>query len=68
MIELDRINHKILDILEKNGRISNADLSEKVGLSASACLRRVQELERSGVITGYRAQLNRNALGALLSL
>lgn len=64
MIELDRINHKILDILEKNGRISNADLSEKVGLSASACLRRVQELERTGVITGYRAQLNRSALGS----
>ena len=64
MIELDRINHKILDILEKNGRISNADLSEKVGLSASACLRRVQELERTGIITGYRAQLNRSALGS----
>lgn len=64
MIELDRINNKILDMLEKNGRISNADLSEHVGLSASACLRRVQELERSGIITGYRAQLNRSALGS----
>jgi len=64
MIELDSTNHKILDLLEKNGRISNAELSERVGLSASACLRRVQELERTGIITGYRAQLNRSALGS----
>lgn len=64
MIELDRINHNILDNLEKNGRISNSDLSEKVGLSPSACLRRVQELERNGVILGYRAQLNRSVLGS----
>ena len=68
MIELDRINHNILNILEKDGRISNSDLSQKVGLSASACLRRVQELERSGIITGYRAQLNREALGSSITI
>ena len=63
MFELDRQNLKILDILENNGRISNAELAEKVGLSASACFRRVKELEKSGFIKGYRAVLNRSALG-----
>ena len=47
----------------KNGRISNAELAERVGLSPSACLRRVQELERSGVIRGYRAVLDPHAMG-----
>ena len=63
-MHIDNINRKILDQLESNGRMSNAELSERVGLSQSACLRRVQELERKGVILGYRARLNRNALGA----
>lgn len=55
---MDRINENILQELRRNGRISNLDLAERVGLSPSACLRRVQELERSGVITGYRAVLD----------
>lgn len=59
----DAINRRILRVLERDGRISNAELAEKVGLSASACLRRVQELERAGVITGYRAVLDIAALG-----
>lgn len=63
MHHLDRFNSKILDQLERNGRISNTELAEKVGLSTSACFRRVKELEKSGVIVGYRAQLNRSALG-----
>ncbi len=63
MFEFDRLNSKILSELEKNGRISNSELAEKVGLSASACFRRVKELEKSGVILGYRAQLNRDAMG-----
>lgn len=63
MIELDNLNHNIIRILARDGRISNSELAERVGLSASACLRRVQELERKGVITGYKAQLNRAALG-----
>lgn len=63
MIELDRLNERILRELEKDGRISNADLAEKVGLSPSACLRRVQELERLNIIKGYRAILNHTALG-----
>lgn len=49
--------------MEKDGRISNTELADRVGLSPSACLRRVQELERQGVITGYRAVVNPSALG-----
>lgn len=63
MTEIDRIDRRILRLLEHNGRITNTDLAQEVGLSASACLRRVQELERSGVILGYRAVVNRAALG-----
>ncbi len=63
MTEIDDLHQRILRELEADGRISNAELAKRVGLSASACLRRVQELERSGVIAGYRAVLNREALG-----
>ncbi len=58
MFKLDRYNSDILQILSSNGRISNIELAKKVGLSPSACLRRVQELENSGIIMGYRAILN----------
>ncbi len=60
---MDQKDAKILHELRKNARISNVELADRVGLSASACLRRVQELERSGVIAGYRAVLNPAALG-----
>ena len=60
---MDAIDRKILHTLEGNGRISNTDLAARVGLSASACLRRVQELERTGLIKGYRAVLDRSRLG-----
>lgn len=63
MIKLDNINNRILHELVQDGRMSNAELADRVGLSPSACLRRVQELEREGVISGYRAQLNHAALG-----
>lgn len=63
MMEIDQIDRKILQALSRDGRMTNVDLAERVGLSPSACLRRVQELERSGVITGYRAVLNPAALG-----
>lgn len=59
----DRLDKRILQELEINGRISNTELAQRVGLSASACLRRVQELERSGVIKGYKAVLNQTELG-----
>ena len=58
MSKTDHINDAILRALSADGRISNLQLAEKVGLSPSACLRRVQELERTGVITGYRARLD----------
>jgi len=59
----DPINLKILRALTLDGRLSNVDLADKVGLSPSACLRRVQELERKGVISGYRAVLSPQAMG-----
>ena len=60
---MDQVNRKILHELSRDGRISNLDLAERVGLSPSACLRRVQELERRGVIRGYRAVLDKGTLG-----
>ena len=63
MAELDQIDSKMLRHLERDGRISNIELARRVGLSDSACLRRVQELERNGTILGYRAVFNREILG-----
>ncbi|MCB9949243.1 MAG: Lrp/AsnC family transcriptional regulator [Rhodospirillaceae bacterium] len=63
MTKMDRINQRILRELTRDGRISNIELAERAGLSPSACLRRVQELERTGIIKGYRAVLDRAALG-----
>ena len=55
MKSIDRYNSKILQELRRDGRVSNIELAERIGLSPSPCLRRVQELEKSGVIDGYRA-------------
>lgn len=63
MAKNDEINQHILRELSRDGRISNLELAERVGLSPSACLRRVQELEREGIIAGYRAVLDRSKLG-----
>ncbi|WP_194094468.1 Lrp/AsnC family transcriptional regulator [Marivivens aquimaris] len=63
MTDLDSISRKILRELTRDGRISNLALAEKVGLSPSACLRRVQELEKRGVIKGYRARLDAKQTG-----
>lgn len=57
------MDDKILRVLSCDGRISNVELAERVGLSQSACLRRVQELERRGVIRGYRAVLDPGLMG-----
>ncbi len=59
----DKIDHAILDTLQSDGRISNNDLANLVGLSASACLRRVKSLEANGVIDGYVALVPQNAAG-----
>ena len=63
MTALDQISEDILRVLGREGRISNLELADRVGLSPSACLRRVQDLEKRGIITGYRATLDRTKLG-----
>ena len=60
---LDRIDKSILVSLQRNGRVSNVNLAEAVGLSEAACLRRVRALERAGYITGYAARVNASKLG-----
>ena len=62
-MELDRYDRRILEELQKDGRISNQELAERIGLSPSPCLRRVRALEESGLITGYRALLDARKLG-----
>jgi len=62
-LPLDRIDIAILEALQKDGRMPNAALAEKVGLSQSACSRRLDNLEKSGVIRGYHAQLSNTAVG-----
>jgi len=63
MAKQDRITEEILRILGQDARIANTALADRVGLSPSACLRRVQELERSGAIRGYRAMIDAEARG-----
>ncbi|WP_375258664.1 Lrp/AsnC family transcriptional regulator [Citreimonas sp.] len=63
MTDMDEIDARILRVLSRDGRISNLALAERVGLSPSACLRRVAALEKSGVITGYRAVLSPEKTG-----
>src|SRR5690554_2640698 len=63
LMALDRIDIAILKVLQKDGRISNSALAEKVGLSQSACSRRLDNLEKSGVVKGYHARLSNAALG-----
>jgi Lrp/AsnC family leucine-responsive transcriptional regulator len=60
---LDAIDRRILRVLQEEGRIQNVDLAERVGLSPSPCLRRVKNLEESGVIERYAAQLSPPKLG-----
>lgn len=63
---LDRIDRKILDLLQRQGRMSMTELAEQVGLSTSPCTERVRRLEREGVITGYHARLSPQSLGKTL--
>ena len=64
--DLDRIDRNILNELQKDGRISNVELSKRVGLSPTPCLERVRRLERQGYIEGYAAILNPHYLDASL--
>jgi len=63
---MDRFDRRILQVLQEDGRISNQDLAERIGLSPSPCLRRVRALEEAGVIIGYRALVDPRALGLSL--
>jgi len=68
IVPLDSVDRRMLDVLQEEGRISNAALADRMHLSPSPCLRRMRALERSGVITGYRAVLDREALGLGLTV
>ncbi|MCF7996478.1 MAG: Lrp/AsnC family transcriptional regulator [Chromatiaceae bacterium] len=63
---LDRYDRHILEILQAEGRISNQDLADRIGLSPSPCLRRVRALEEVGIIAGYRAMVDAKKLGLSL--
>ena len=65
-MELDRYDRQILQVLQEDGRISNQDLADRIGLSPSPCLRRVRALEEGGLIRGYRALLDAKKLGLSL--
>jgi Lrp/AsnC family leucine-responsive transcriptional regulator len=65
-LALDRYDRDILKQLQLDGRLSNQDLAERIGLSPSPCLRRVRALEEAGLITGYQALVNAKALGLSL--
>ncbi|WP_114967074.1 Lrp/AsnC family transcriptional regulator [Alkalilacustris brevis] len=62
-MQLDASDRRILDVLQKQGRITNAELSERINLSPSACHRRVQRLEAEGIVRGYVALLDPRKLG-----
>ena len=63
METLDKFDITILQELQSDGRLTNAELAQRVGLSAAPCWRRVRALEEAGFITGYRAELNREKIG-----
>jgi len=67
-VKLDRIDRKILNDLQENGRMTNVQLAERAGISAPPCLRRVRALEESGIIRGYHADLDPAALGYGISV
>jgi Lrp/AsnC family leucine-responsive transcriptional regulator len=64
---LDRYDRRILELLQQDGRLTNLELAEKIGLSPSPCLRRVRALEDCGIIRGYRALLDGQKLGLTLT-
>jgi Lrp/AsnC family leucine-responsive transcriptional regulator len=63
---LDKLDRRILALLQKDGRLSMKDLGEQVGLSITPCIERVKRMERDGIISGYYARVNPAALGASL--
>ena len=63
---IDSFDRQILRLLQEDGRISNQDLADRIGLSPSPCLRRVRALEDAGIVKGYRAMIDAKALGYTL--
>ncbi len=61
--KLDQIDHSLLEILQSNGKITNAQLSKEIGLSPAPTLERVKKLEQSGIIKSYHAQIDREKVG-----
>lgn len=68
MINLDAIDRKMLAELQDEGRITNVELANRVGLTAPPCLRRVRSLEEEGIIRGYHADLNPSKLGFTITV
>jgi Lrp/AsnC family leucine-responsive transcriptional regulator len=62
-VHIDNYDKRILEVLQQEGRISNQELADRIGLSPSPCLRRVRALEEAGIIAGYRAVLDARRLG-----
>lgn len=67
VVPLDETDRKILDLLQRDARLTNAAIGEQVGLTASSVFERVKKLERRGVVRGYTARLNHAALGQKLT-
>ncbi|MDG1020343.1 MAG: Lrp/AsnC family transcriptional regulator [Emcibacteraceae bacterium] len=65
---MDAIDRNIIQTLQQNGRLSNQELADKIGLSPSPCLRRVRNLEKSGVLTGYAALVDQDKYGLPLTV
>jgi len=66
-MKLDKIDRAILGVLQENARLSNVELAETVGLSQSACLRRVNNLETLGIIEAYQAVISNKAIGQTIT-
>jgi Lrp/AsnC family leucine-responsive transcriptional regulator len=60
---LDETDRRILRAIQRDGRITNTALADEIGMAASPCLRRLKALEQDGVVAGYRARIDRRALG-----
>lgn len=65
-MNIDKFDRQILEILQRQGRINNQELADRIGLSPSPCLRRVRALEDAGLVTGYRATVDAKKLGLTL--
>ncbi|MBW3696084.1 Lrp/AsnC family transcriptional regulator [Vibrio sp. T187] len=65
---MDRIDLHLLSLLQKDGRLTTAQLAEEVGLSASPCARRIKRLEEQGIISGYRVSLSRGKAGIAMTV